>query len=180
MKQTLSPGIVNAQMPASAASVFGNQNQVNDSIQLQNIAIQTKLSVGAVDDPMEHEADAMADKVMRMPEQNFIQRKCADCEEEEKQLQRKPLASFIQKKQASPGNNVVASDSVSHQIDSTKGSGNAINETTKSFMEKRFETDFSNVRIHSNKKASQLSNQFFHRHFSMLQNHLLNKLPEIF
>ena len=61
------------------------------------LSIQCKLSVGAVDDPLEDEADAMADKVMRMPEQNLIQRKCAHCEEEEK-AQRKPLASFIQKK----------------------------------------------------------------------------------
>ncbi len=125
--------------------------------QLQHLPIQRKLPVGADNDPMEHEADAMADKVMRMPEQNFIQRKCAHCEEEEKQLQRKPLASFIQKKQASPGNNVVASDSVSHQIDSTKGSGNAMEAPTKSFMESRFGTDFSNVNIHTGNDASQLS-----------------------
>ena len=63
----------------------------------QPVFIQRKLSVGAVDDPLEDEADNMADKVMRMPEQNFIQRKCAHCEEEER-AQRKPLESFIQKK----------------------------------------------------------------------------------
>jgi len=64
---------------------------------LRNFTIQRKLMVGAVDDPLEDEADNMADKVMRMPEQNFIQRKCAHCAEEEK-AQRKPLAPFIQKK----------------------------------------------------------------------------------
>ena len=46
--------------------------------------IQFKLTIGAPDDPLEDEADNMADTIMRMPEQNFIQRKCSDCEEEEK------------------------------------------------------------------------------------------------
>lgn len=62
---------------------------------LQNI--QCKLSVGSVNDPLEHEADAMGKKAMRMSKQRFIQRECAHCEEEEK-AQRKPLVSFIQKK----------------------------------------------------------------------------------
>ena len=124
---------------------------------LYRFPIQRKLSVGAVDDPLENEADAMADKVMRMPEQNFIQRKCTHCEEEER-AQRKPLASFIQKK-SSLNNNGVISDSVSNQIQSTKNSGNAMHETTKSFMESRFGTDFSNVNIHTDNNASQLSNE---------------------
>ncbi len=41
----------------------------------QRLVVQPKLTVGAPDDPYEKEADAMADQVMRMPEQNFIQRK---------------------------------------------------------------------------------------------------------
>lgn len=89
---------------------------------LQRLPLQRKLSVGAIDDPMEHEADAMADQVMRMPESSaqnltlqrallpgssFIQKKCAHCEEEDLQARRKPqpgtgqglgTASFIQAK----------------------------------------------------------------------------------
>lgn len=61
------------------------------------LIIQPKLTIGPVDDPYEREADAMADKVMRMsdpslvnptPAPVIIQKKCAACEEEEK-LQRK-------------------------------------------------------------------------------------------
>ena len=73
--------------------------------------IQFKLTIGAKDDPLELEADTMADQVMRMPAESFVQRKCAQCEEEERvqrkcsqceeeeheeKVQRKPLASFIQ------------------------------------------------------------------------------------
>jgi len=173
---TISPDVQN--------SSFLNENitkephQKNNSDFLHPLSIQCKLSVSAVDDPLEDEADAMADKVMRMPEQNFVQRKCAHCEEEERaqrkpiesfiqkkcaaceeeeKAQRKPLASFIQKKQSSFNNNVVASDNVSNQIQSTKGSGNPMPDATKNFMESRFGANFSNVKIHTGNYAVQLS-----------------------
>jgi ribosomal protein S27E len=107
-------------------------------------SIQLKLSVGAVDDPFEHEADAMADRVMRMPESSYIQRKCASCEEEEK-IHRMPETTFLQRKCASceheeeeqihrkitpfiqkQGNGLeggTASESVSNQINSSRGGG---------------------------------------------------------
>src|SRR4051794_27912761 len=93
-------------------AVKSQQYEEKDINQFQHLPIQRKLSIGAVNDPLEHEADAMADKVMRMPEPNFIQRKCSHCEEEEK-AQRKPLASFIQRKE-STGNNM-ASNTVTSQ-----------------------------------------------------------------
>jgi len=80
------------------------------------LPIQCRLTVGAVDDPLEKEADSMADTVMRMPEPSFIQRKCAHCEAEEK-AQRKPLASFIQKKGGEGG--TLAGTTVSNQIQSS-------------------------------------------------------------
>ncbi|MBS1596996.1 MAG: DUF4157 domain-containing protein [Bacteroidetes bacterium] len=66
---------------------------------LKKPGIQTKLTVGAPDDPYERQADSMADKVVqRSTEKNFdtarnssasfLQLKCASCEEEER-LQKK-------------------------------------------------------------------------------------------
>src|SRR4030095_2145180 len=125
---------------------------------LQRLPIQRKLSIGSPDEPLEHEADAVADKVMRMPEQNFIQRKCAECEEVEEKLHRKPITSsmtpFIQTKRHN-----TASDSISTRIDSTKGNGSSMDSGTKSFMEGRFGTDFSGVKIHTGDYAVQLSKQ---------------------
>ncbi|PSL44804.1 uncharacterized protein DUF4157 [Chitinophaga niastensis] len=121
---------------------------------LQRLPIQYKLSVGAVDDPMEAEADSMADQVMRMPETSFIQRKCAHCEEEEK-VHLKPLTTFIQRK--SDSSNQTVSNSVSDSIAATRGGGNAMPATTQSFMENRFGTAFSDVRIHTGDYAVQLS-----------------------
>lgn len=176
--------------PVSKDAAF-SQHTANENIcteSFYHFPLQRKLSVGAIDDPLEDEADNMADKVMRMPEPNFIQRKCADCEEEEKaqrkplesfiqkkcaaceqeeRAQRKPLASFIQKKETSTNNNVVASNNVSNQIQSTKGSGNVMPETTKSFMESRFGTDFSSVKIHTGNYASQLSKELSAQAFTV-------------
>jgi hypothetical protein len=118
--------------------------------------VQRSIAIGAVDDPLEHEADAVADKVMRMPANNFTQRKCPECEEEDK-VQRKPLASFIQKLGNDSGTK--ASDSVSQRINSTKGGGSNMDSGTKSFMESRFETDFSGVKIHTGDYAVQMSQE---------------------
>jgi hypothetical protein len=120
------------------------------------LLIQPKLSVGAVDDPFEREADAMADRVMRMPETSFIQRKCASCEEEE-QIHRK-ITPFIQKQ----GNGLeggLASESVTNQINASRGGGSRMPENTLSFMESRFNTDFSGVKIHTDSNAVQMSRE---------------------
>lgn len=63
--------------------------------------VQAKLTVGAPDDPYEREADKMADTVMRMPEQPFVQRKCQQCEEEESRLHKNKIQDpFVQRKLA--------------------------------------------------------------------------------
>jgi hypothetical protein len=67
-----------------------------EPLEARPLPIQCRLNVGAVDDPLEQEADDMAGRVMRMPEPAFIQRKCAHCEEEEK-AQRKPMPAFTQR-----------------------------------------------------------------------------------
>ena len=130
------------------------QPQKSQGVNRNNLQIQRKLSIGSSDDPLEHEADAMADTIMRMPQQNFLQRKCAKCKEED-QVLRKPLASFIQKKGSQGG--TVASDSVSNKINSSRGKGSPLPNSTKSFMESRFGTEFSNVNIHTGGEAIQLS-----------------------
>ena len=72
---------------------------------------QARLEVSQPNDHYEQEADAVADKVMRMPEQNFVQRKCAECEKEDK-VHRKPLSEnitpFVQAK--SESNTPIVSD----------------------------------------------------------------------
>ena len=118
------------------------------------VFIQAKLTVGSVDDPMEHEADVIADQVMRMPDSTQIQRKCAHCEEEEKP-QRKPMVSFIQRKKQAAETEI--DENVNAQIESSKGAGSPMSRDTKSFMESRFGNDFSQIKIHTDSNAVQLS-----------------------
>lgn len=131
--------------------------------------IQKKLSIGSANDSYEVEADNMANKVMRMSEaspQNFthtgalVQKKCAHCDEEEK-LQMKPLADSITPliQRSSSENGGEAPSRVESQINSSKGGGSNLDHGTKSFMENRFGTDFSEVRIHTGSHAVQMSRE---------------------
>ena len=151
--------------PALGASQASQNKQEKDCIEFPAyLPVQAKLSVGAPDDPLEHEANAMADRIMRMPEQNFIQRKCSHCEEEEK-AQRKPLSSFIQRKESAGG--TAATDAISNQVNSSKGNGTGMEEGTKSFMETRFGTDFSDVRIHTDNGAMQMNSALSAKAFTV-------------
>jgi hypothetical protein len=107
-------------------------------------------------DPQEHEADAIADRVMQMPDNHFVQRKCS-CEDEEKTVQRKTVAPFIKTAQADikTGSN----DTLSNQLDSGKGNGKQLTGDVKTFMESGFGTDFSSVKIHTGNEAIQMSRQ---------------------
>lgn len=116
----------------------------------KNIMLQAKLSVGAANDPLEAEADAVAEKIMCMPAGNGrgghtiprIQKKCAACEEEEEQVQRKDNG----------GGSAAVPDSVYRTISSA---GSQMDPHTQQFMESRFDRDFSNVQIHTDAQAQQ-------------------------
>src|SRR5690606_33279225 len=111
---------------------------------------QPKLTVGPVNDVYEQEADAVADRVMRMedsdhvqPKHNIssVQRKCAECEEEER-AQRK-------------GNGQTTGEAPSIVSDVVNsGGGKNLDNNTRSFMEKRFGYDFSHVKIHDDTVAA--------------------------
>ncbi|MHA4806469.1 eCIS core domain-containing protein [Flavitalea flava] len=180
MPEQTTISLKNQTTPAAAASaglsvrrISSAETAQGESIYkdcLQRLPLHRKLSVGAANDPMEHEADAMADQIMRMPSHSltdvpFLQRKCAHCEEEDLQARRKPLSggntTFIQASRNQ------ASDSVTSRIQSSRGSGEGMPDTTKSFMESRFSTDFSNVRLHMGGEAAQLSEELNAKAFTV-------------
>jgi len=138
--------------PASdVLSISQPQTELKGS--LDTFHIQPKLSIGAPDDPLEKEADEMADKVMRvkMPDPiNFlttsskVNRKCAHCEEEEKKLHRKE----------NNNSSISFAPTIVHDVLSSAG-GRSLDTDTRSFMESRFKFDFGNVKIHDNDLAAQ-------------------------
>jgi hypothetical protein len=117
---------------------------------------QAKLTVNQPGDKHEQEADAMADQVMNVP---TVQRKCADCEEEEK-LQRKPLSEEMATVQRKETTNVPSVDHHTESaIHSSKGSGAVLPQQTRTAMEERFGSDFRGVKIHTDNTSSQLNHK---------------------
>jgi len=112
-------------------------------------------------DPMEHQADEMAGKVMRMPESPLVQRKSAGgagaYDDEHVHLKPQPgqVSPFIQAK----GDGGVAGPAVTKGIKATQGGGKPMDGGTKSFMESRFGNDFSDVKIHTGDYAVQMSKE---------------------
>jgi Domain of unknown function (DUF4157) len=136
--------------------------------------IQPKLKIGAPNDKYEQEADRVADQVMRMPEPT-VQRKagCSSCGEldEEEPIQAKPIGHqitpLIQRQedepeeeeepvQAKPLSNKSPSltNGLQNQIQSLKGGGQPLSESTRNFFEPRFGVDFSKVRVHTGAQAN--------------------------
>lgn len=132
--------------------------------------IQKKLEVGSPDDPLEQEADQMADQVVhRMAlgaappplspskrNESSIQRQCADCEQDE----------VVQAKFESPSNriqtkgissNSAVSPHVSSQIFATKGGGQTLPPPLLTHMQSGFGQELSSVRIHTDGQAANLS-----------------------
>jgi hypothetical protein len=147
--------ITEATMKTNHSKASGNQPVVTPAAnRADSTVIQAKLRIGAVNDPLETEADQMADRVMRMPATPFVQRKCISCEEEDKQLQRNPLAvsmnPFIKEKVSGDG---AVSEGLTQQIKASNGGGTEMDSATRSFMESRFGVDFSSVKIHSGNDA---------------------------
>ncbi|MEY8760249.1 eCIS core domain-containing protein [Chryseobacterium tongliaoense] len=129
--------------------------------------VQKKLNIGSSNDSYEAEADRVADQVMSKPgssaqvaQKGTSLQKCAACEQEEK-LRMKPLAEsitpMIQRSATETAGESHAPDHVESRINSSKGNGNTMDHSTKSFMENRFGADFSNVKIHTGSEAVQMN-----------------------
>ena len=140
---------------------------------------QAKLKIGQPDDRFELEADRVADQVVSKSHTNVstkpetgpvIQKKCTTCSEDEK-LQKKPLTEtitpVIQKAPDQPSASNGVSDSTTSKINETKGSGKAMDGETQDFMESRFDSDFSQVNIHTDDNATQLNNELNAKAFTV-------------
>jgi Domain of unknown function (DUF4157) len=119
--------------------------------------VQPKLTVSASDDPLELEADRVADQVMRMPDpsrndklslssvrSSTAQRKCTACEEEEEKLQRKENGGAVSAPATAP--------TIVHEA--LSASGQPLDTATRGFFEPRFGQDFNQVRVHTDAMAA--------------------------
>ncbi len=114
-------------------------------------ATQAKLVVGQINDPLEHEADHVADEIMRVPEPPItaappqISRKCASCEEDEK-------PQTLQTNRAASGASAGEAPRMVHEV--LQSPGRPLEASERGFMEPRFGHDLGDVRIHTEASAS--------------------------
>ncbi len=129
-------------------------------------ALQTKLKIGQPNDIYEQEADRVAEQVMRIPAP--VQRKCPKCETELKRQPEKEEeeAETLQAKEASSPTSEVVPE-LECRINSIKGGGRPLPESTRSFFEPRFGRDFSQVRLHADEKAAELARAVNARAFTV-------------
>ncbi len=127
--------------------------------------VQAKLQVGAVDDPLEHEADRAAERVMRMPDPGaapslsraggFLQRKCScrgSGEEECEACKEKHEKEQIQRK--TDGNAGAArAPALVHEV--LRSPGQPLDAAARRYFEPRFAYDFSRVRVHRDQRAAE-------------------------
>ena len=125
--------------------------------------IQPKLTINNPNDPYEKEADTVADKVMQMQnlpiqtkadnnsffkpasaDTSSVQRKCAHCEEEEKQMQRKEIN----------GEETTADESLENYVGNLSSGWQPLPNAVRNFYEPRFGYDFSNVKLHTDAVAA--------------------------
>lgn len=156
---SLSYGLVNFSAVASGESGDSESTPRRTASALP-WPLQAKLVVGAVDDPLEREADRVAEQVMRMPEQaaatsisasSLSRHKCAACQADEKNEESRSKLSRKESAGAAPLHEVEVQPVVHEALLSP---GEPLDPSTRAFFEPRFRYDFSRVRVHTNARAA--------------------------
>lgn len=136
-------------------------------------AVQPKPKVGAVDDPLEREADRIADQVMRMdsadpvsnsgPPAPSVQRRCAECDGEVRR-QAEEDEEFLQTKSNGPAPTTATMDP---GIVTGIGNGRPLSALTRSFFQARFGRSFDDVRIHTGSASDRAAKTINARAFTL-------------
>jgi hypothetical protein len=139
----------------------GNQPQMRSWFGAPTLpgVLQPKLLVGPVHDPLEYEADRIADHVMGMSDSDLsvtatppqISRKCTNCEEEQKRLRMKPTSA--------DGALAFAEEAPAIVHEVLRTPGNQLDAPTRAYFEPRFRRDFADVRIHNDARAASSARQ---------------------
>ena len=116
--------------------------------------LQRKLSVGSTSDPLEQDADQVAERVMRMADPGLaapvpapvgLRRKCAACEQED-DLEVRTKATSTRP----PGE--TEAPPIVHDV--VRTGGQPLGSGLRDFFEPRFGADFGRVRLHTDRRAA--------------------------
>ena len=153
--------LLKTQSVSNEISHKSHQKPSHASIRFYFGDIHTKLKISEPDDPLEREADIIAEKVMRMnyvqndtksdsqgKEKEMVNLNCSKCEEQEDYV-RQPV-------QISSKNNNMKDVALSNEVKNIIDEGKALDRPTRDFMESRFGYEFSNVKIHTGDMAAEI------------------------
>jgi hypothetical protein len=125
---------------AQHASVTGNEHG----------SIQAGLKVGAVHDPLEHEADRVAEQVTRMPAAESSRAAASP------QIGRASAARGESELQMEPASSPQAAGEAPASVhDELRAGGRPLDGATRAYFEPRFGNDFGDVRVHTGASAEQ-------------------------
>jgi hypothetical protein len=184
-----------AASPATIARRFGNDNLrrlLSAQLHQPNVMLQAKLEVSRTDDPLEREADKIAEYVQghlataavagRPPSVGAhtgptVQRKCAHCDDEPcSECEEESRHASLQRNadSAGPGASAPAVDAaVESSIVSSLGRGATLPESVRGSMEQSFaslgmpDVDFSGVRVHTGSHANWATREVAARAFAV-------------
>ncbi len=133
--------------------------------------VQAKLEVSAPEDASEREADQVAERVMRAPDSPGdpsaapprIQRKCADCEEEEKKDQ-----GVVHTKAGGAGAQATGAPAA---VNAVRSGGHPLPGAERAFFEARFGRSFGQVQLHTDAGAADASRALHAQAFTY-KNHI--------
>ncbi len=122
-----------------------------------------KLEVGQPNDQYEQEAEAVADRVMRQTE-TFVQRQCAECEEEEKIQQKRTFSTLFR---SSGNSDTRVKPWVQSQIEASRGAGQKLSENIRGEMESGIGASFQDVKVHTDNNSVQMNRELGARAFAV-------------
>jgi hypothetical protein len=123
--------------------------------------LQSKLVVGSVHDPLEHEADRMADRVMGISAPPSSGGEPPATPGSGGGVQRKRTSCAA----AAPSASTMAAPPLVHEVLASQGA--PLDAGTRDFMETRFNHDFSHVRVHAGAAAEESARQVYARAYTV-------------
>jgi hypothetical protein len=152
---------------------FSNKVQKREVSRAAAYAVQGSFRVGKPGDSFEQEAEEVSSEVMAMPEGQVSRQP----EEEEEKIQKQELPEEEDNVQASAMGNDLRTDGawLEQQVGSTRGQGDILPESTRSFMESRMGADFNQVRIHTDDAAVSMNRSLQARAFTSGRDIYFNK-----
>ncbi len=145
--------------PQGPAGVLQLQSTAGNQAVIRFLdAAQAKLAVGSVDDPLEHEADRVADEVVRSLR---APSSVADDRASRLSVRRMPQPSAVE----SDGGSV--EPDVERAITSARGAGQPLSDDSRVQMESAFGVDLTNVRVHTGAASAKLNRKLQAKAFTV-------------